>query len=570
MRYFAFACDYDGTIATAGKVPKSTIAAIGRLGASGRKAILVTGREMNDLSQTFPELGIFDRIIAENGAVLYRPESSETKLLAAEAPAGFVEALRARGVDPLFAGRSIVATHEPHDAAVLEVIREMGLDLQVIYNKGAVMILPSGVNKATGLLAALAELELSEHNAVGVGDAENDHSLLAACECGVAVANAIPVLRERADLTTEGSASEGVEELIEKLLRDDLSEVEARLARHHIPLGQTRADEEIAFKPYGENVLIAGPSASGKSTTVMAIFERLIEKRYQVCLIDPEGDYDHAGGAVALGSSTRAPESAEVFHVLDDPKSSVCVNLVGLPLAERPPFFAALLPKLQELRARTGRPHWLIIDEAHHLLPASWKPAPITIPQELTSMILTTVHAEQIAPAAAKPVDTVIAVGPSPKETFDQFQKISGCTEAPRVDFELQAGEVAAWSPKQGRAPVAVRVQPPSGEMRRHKRKYAEGKLPEELSFYFKGPHGKLNLRAQNLMMFIQLAEGVDDETWIYHLREGAYSRWMRDVIKDKDLAREVAQMEANTRLGAQETRAKIIEAISRRYTAPE
>ena len=48
----------------------------------------------------------------------------------------------------------------------------------MIFNKGAVMILPSGVNKATGLAAALEELGLSPHNVVGVGDAENDHAFL--------------------------------------------------------------------------------------------------------------------------------------------------------------------------------------------------------------------------------------------------------------------------------------------------------------------------------------------------------------------------------------------------------
>lgn len=569
MRYFALACDYDGTIATAGKVSKNTIAAIERLGESGRKAILVTGREMSDLLQVFPELKIFDRIVAENGALLYRPQTAEVKLLAAEAPAQFIEALRKKGI-PLYAGQSIVATREPHDAAALEVIRGMGLDLQLIYNKGSVMMLPSGVNKATGLMAALGELGLSAHNTVGVGDAENDHALLAACECGVAVANAIPVLRERADLTMQSSAGEGVEELIEKLLRDDLREAGPRLGRHHILLGKTRDDREFSLKPYGENVVIAGPSASGKSTAVMAILERLIEKAYQVCLVDPEGDYEDAGGTVSLGSPTRAPERSEIFHVLNDPKSSVRVNLVGLPLAERPPFFAALLPKLQELRARTGRPHWLIVDEAHHVLPASWNPAPATIPQELTGTILTTVHVDQVAPAAVKPADTIIAVGPAPRETFDQFHKIAGVAAPPRMPSETRMGEVVVWSPKEKRGPIAVRMQPPSGEMRRHKRKYAEGTLPEDLSFYFKGPQGKLNLRAQNLVTFIQLAEGVDDETWLFHLHEGAYSRWMREVIKDEDLAREASRIEGNSQLSPRESRAKIIEAISHRYTAPE
>ena len=116
----------------------------------------------------------------------------------------------------------IVATWEPHEKTVLEAIRDCGLELQVIFNKGAVMVLPAGVNKATGLRAALAELNLSPHNAVGVGDAENDHAFLNICECAVAVANALPAVKERADIVTFADHGAGVTELIDEMLADDL------------------------------------------------------------------------------------------------------------------------------------------------------------------------------------------------------------------------------------------------------------------------------------------------------------------------------------------------------------
>jgi hypothetical protein len=51
-------------------------------------------------------------------------------------------------------------------------------------------------------------------------------------------------------------------------------------------------------------------------------------------------------------------------------------------------------------------------------------------------------------------------------------------------------------------------------------------------SFYFRGPAGNLNLRAQNLVLFNQMAEGVDDETWLYHLRRGDHSRWFREASR--------------------------------------
>src|SRR5438067_512732 len=161
MRYLGLACDYDGTIAHHGKVDDATIAALERVQASGRKLLLVTGRELGDLISVFPRLELFDRVVAENGALLYRPSTKEQKVLGEPPPDSFVERLRTAGVKPLSVGRVIVATWEPHETTVLEAIRELGLELQVIFNKGAVMVLPAGVNKASGLRAALDELGLS-------------------------------------------------------------------------------------------------------------------------------------------------------------------------------------------------------------------------------------------------------------------------------------------------------------------------------------------------------------------------------------------------------------------------
>ena len=158
MRYFCLVCDYDGTIAHDGRCAPSTVEALKRVRASGRKLILATGRQLPELQDVFPEHSIFDRIIAENGAILYRPESQACKALADPPDPEFVDELRRRGVHPLSVGQCIVATWHPHESTVLEVIRDLGLELQVIFNKDAVMVLPSGVNKATGLKLALKEL----------------------------------------------------------------------------------------------------------------------------------------------------------------------------------------------------------------------------------------------------------------------------------------------------------------------------------------------------------------------------------------------------------------------------
>ena len=232
MRYLALASDYDGTIASDGRVDEPTLRALERLRASGRKLLLVTGRELDDLMRVFPHVQLFDCIVAENGALIYEPETREVQLLADPPPAEFAGELRRRGVAPLSVGRVIVATWEPNERVVLDVIHDMALELQVIFNKGAVMVLPSGVNKATGLRRALDVLESSFHNVVGVGDAENDHAFLAACECGVAVANALDSIKARVDLVTERDHGAGVAELIERMIASDLSELAPRLTRH--------------------------------------------------------------------------------------------------------------------------------------------------------------------------------------------------------------------------------------------------------------------------------------------------------------------------------------------------
>jgi HAD superfamily hydrolase (TIGR01484 family) len=227
MRYVALATDYDGTLASHGTVEPETIDALRRLAESGRKLILVTGRRIDDLIGVFPELAIFDRIVAENGPIVYRPQSHETRTLSEPPPAAFIEELRRRGVQPLTAGQVFVATEQPNEGLVHEVIAELGLDLQVILNKGSVMVLPASVDKATGLGAALEELSVSPRDVVGIGDAENDESFLATCGLGVAVANALDSLKASAGQVTRGENGAGVREVIDSLISEELRSVEA-------------------------------------------------------------------------------------------------------------------------------------------------------------------------------------------------------------------------------------------------------------------------------------------------------------------------------------------------------
>ena len=458
MHYFALACDFDQTLADMGVVAPSTLGALERLLASGRKLVLVTGRQLDDLRRIFPPISLFERVVAENGAVLFRPSTGETKLLAEPPPQVFVDALRQRGVSPFSTGSVIVDSRQPEDAKILAVIRELGLELQVIYNKGAVMVLPSGVNKGTGLLAALSEMCISHHNAVAIGDAENDHALLSACECGIAVSNAIHTLKERADVTTSASNGKGVEEIIERLLLDDLRGVRNRLVRQPILLGTAADGTKVSIDSCDASLVIAGPPSSGKSTTMIGLLERLAECDYQVCLIDPEGDYSHLEDIVTLGNSERPPNITEIFQILHNPKSSLIVNLLGLPLADRPLFFAALFPKLQELRAKMGRPHWIILDEAHHLLPRERGQAIGVIPRHLTGLVLITVHVEAVLEAALKSMTGIIAVGSSPEETIRQFSNGVGVPLPIYSRLPNRPGDVFVWLLDSPHGPLAVRA----------------------------------------------------------------------------------------------------------------
>lgn len=568
MRYQVLATDYDGTLAHHGRVDDTTIEMLKSFLATGRRLVLVTGRELPELLGIFPQIDLFEWVVAENGALLYRPSTKEETPIADPPSASFIDALRKANVAPISVGRVIVATWEPHQQTVLQTIHDQGAEMQVIFNKGAVMILPAGVNKATGLKAALKQMGLSAHNVIGVGDAENDHAFLRLCELSVAVANALPAVKETADFVTEGDHGQGVSQLIGLAIANDMKDCDEKLQRHYLALGCS-GDTEIKLPPFGRSVLICGPSASGKSTVATRIVESLVEQKYQFCLIDPEGDYEGLEGAVIFGGPQVAPSDSEILQLLQDPHSNAVVCMTGMPISDRPAFFLKLLSQLLQMRSRTGRPHWLILDEAHHLMPAEWLPPEGTLPKELNSMLLITVHPDLLSKTLLERINTVLALGADVSQTLAGFAQAAQ-QEIPSHDSQaLNAGELLMWS-RDGRGPpIKVLAHPCKMERLRHSRKYAAGVLPPERSFYFRGPGEKMNLRAQNLMLFLQLGEGVDDATWEYHLKRGDYSRWFREGIKDENLAAAAARIESLKSLSMQESRALIRGAVERDYTLP-
>ncbi len=569
MYYVALALDYDGTIATDGRVDDVTVRALQSAKDSGRKLILVTGRELPKLKSVFPELRMFDCVVAENGALLHRPETGEERLLAPALDPTFVERLKALKVEPLSIGRSIVATWQPNETIVLDVMRELGLELQITFNKGAVMVLASGVNKRSGLEAALAELKISALNVIGFGDAENDEVFLRACGQSVAVANALPAVKKNADHVTQAPRGAGVAEFIERLLASEENTLPRMAEKRRISIGKDKRGEEIALRMRDGGILIAGTSGSGKSTLATALLERIAEAGFQFCVFDPEGDYPEIEGAIMAGDPKSPPSEAQILELLARPTMNVVVNMLALPLADRPAFFASLSTRIANLRAKLGHPQWLLVDEAHHMLPKDHGALPFTLPQELPPTIFVTVHPDAVSSHALALIHTVLGVGKDAGDVISKFCLAIGEPPPGGLVREPAAGQALYWSRKDGEPPRLVTLELPRQARKRHTRKYAEGDLGEDKSFYFRGPRDALNLRAQNLSLFLQMADGVDDDTWSHHLARGDYSAWFREAIKDEGLAKEAQAVEADRSADAHKSRARMREIVEARYTAP-
>lgn len=217
MTHFTLATDFDGTIASQGTVNSSTIRALETWRARGNSLFLVTGRTMASLTATFDRIDLFDCVVAENGGVLHWPArgAQADSRLADPPSAAFVTALDEAGVVPLVRGHVLLATIDVHASTVVNLIEQHGLDLQLAFNKGALMLLPPGVTKESGLSAALEQLGLTWDHVIAVGDAENDLTMLRRAWRSVAVANALPSVRGVVDRVVPGTHGEGVAQAME-------------------------------------------------------------------------------------------------------------------------------------------------------------------------------------------------------------------------------------------------------------------------------------------------------------------------------------------------------------------
>ncbi|HEV8142601.1 MAG TPA: HAD hydrolase family protein [Methylomirabilota bacterium] len=571
MIVHVLACDYDGTIADDGRVTRETAAVLARVRESGRKLFLVTGRMLDDLKTVCPDVDkMFDLVVAENGGLLYVPERRETRRLGDAPEPALGEALQRRGV-PFDIGNSILATTAAYSEAALAAIRETGVERSLVFNKGSLMLLPGGVTKGTGLAVALDTAHLSPRNLAGIGDAENDHAFLSMCECAAAVADAVPALRERADLVTAGPGHHGAIEFIERDVLRDLVDLAPRLTRHNLKVGEDTDGAPVGVAAHGTHLLVVGPSGSGKTTLTVALVEQLVEAGRTACLIDPEGDYQSLAEVqrvlVMGGKGERVlPTAEELTQLLGRPGESLVLDLSALSRTEKVTYATKVLATANAVRSTRGMPHWTVIDEAHHIFPVDGSQAMDLLPPAPESFSLITLGVEELPRAVIERVNTIASTD------LEAFRAATEAVFGRRVHglrlpagAPLDRGEAAiAWREPE-RPAVRFRVSQRRVEHRRHIRKYTEGELPPDRSFYFRGPESALNLRAANLLRFCELAEGVDEATWAHHLRQGDYSAWIRDMIKDPELAEEIVGIERET-LTPAESRRSLLEAVRRRY----
>ncbi len=233
---------------------------------------------------------------------------------------------------------------------------------------------------------------------------------------------------------------------------------------------------------------------------------------------------------------------------------------------ERPEYFNRLIRALSELRSRTGRPHWVIVDEAHYAAPLDWKPAEQWNQAELKAVMFITAFHDRVSKVVLEGVDWIVSIADNPLEAI---HAICGIMQRPQPEIHAaEDGEehrAIAWRVVENRMQWFKRMTTEL-DAQRHRHSLFEGEMEEAHQFVFRGANNQFNLRAANLKRFIELASGLDDETWNFHLERNDYSSWIEHTIKDYDLAAEVKRIETRKGNESQSTREAVIETIKVRF----
>jgi hypothetical protein len=289
---------------------------------------------------------------------------------------------------------------------------------------------------------ALAELGLSARNVVAAGDGENDHALLEMSEYSCATANAIATLKDAADRVTQRTHGDGVLEIVESMIDSDLASLPPKKRRRALCLGHDAGGGEVILPSRRASLVIVGDP---RHTTELgsALLERLCKSGYQVCVLDTRGDYLDFRRAVVFGTLTNPPAVDEVLTALEKPDVQTVVCLAAVAQEERKGFVEKLLVPLRELRARTGRPHWILLDEAHDLLPASGE---VDSPSEgAENIIFASDDPASLSPAILAAVDGIAACGEGARALIESLAAALSWDAAPMPPRDTREGEALVW-----------------------------------------------------------------------------------------------------------------------------
>jgi hydroxymethylpyrimidine pyrophosphatase-like HAD family hydrolase len=553
VKLCVLALDYDGTVAVNDTMDPGVRAAIAEARSRGIAVVLVTGRRLADLRRVAGDLHFADAIVAENGAVLHLPGSGYVTTLAPPPSQTLLEELTRRKV-PHVAGECLVEAAAEHAQSVLDAIRARELPLAILFNRGHLMVLPQAISKATGLREILTILRLSLRSTLGIGDAENDHELLHACEVGVAVGWGSATLRAIADDVVEGNGPAALAPYLQQLVACGRLPV-IRTARRRLLLGHTDEGVPFSLAVRGRNVLVAGDARSGKSWVAGLLTEQLILHGYSVCVIDPEGDYrplQALPGVVALGGADPLPRPHDLLHALHHAESSVVIDLSHVHHAEKVHYTRAVLPALARLRRRTGLPHRIVVDEAHYFLDGA--PADQLLDLEGNGYTLATFRASHLAEAVLDASEVILVTCESDPAEVAALHGLCRSTEPIEtwraVLGGLALGEAAALpiTEEAGASLRRIHLGLRITHHVRHREKYVDVPVPETRAFVFTHRNAPNVTRAATLRDFALALDTSPADLLDGHARRGDFSRWLRDVFGDYPLALEVQALEQRCR----------------------
>jgi hydroxymethylpyrimidine pyrophosphatase-like HAD family hydrolase len=564
MKLRVFALDYDGTIDDGGRLHPDVRSAISEARLQGIMVVLATGRRVDDLRRVIGDLSVFDAVVAENGAIVHFPDNGRSIPQAQGPPGCFLRALRERGLS-VSEGMCVIEISAESAPVVLDEIRRQELPLVLLFNRQRAMVVPQGISKATGLRAALEALRVSPHNAIGVGDAENDHSLIEACEIGVAVSWGSRALQMAADELLAGSGPNAVADFIRSTLARPQLPPE-RTRRRHLQLGTDSNGMPFELAVRDRNILIVGDPRSGKSWLAGLLAEQLILLGYCVCILDPEGDYatlSRLPRVISLGGDDPPPQPRDLWRALRYPDVSIVVDLSQLGLDDKREQIAALLPVMASMRSEAGFPHRILLDEAHYFLSEPAIHSQLHL--EHGGYLLATYRMDELPADAIATSEVVLATrvtDPREVEALAVYQGNERQSLQP-VLAQLALDEaVLLPNAREARGSVQhIQLLPRLTLHVRHRRKYLDVPVLGRHAFVFTRSGISTGERAATLSEFVRLVRGGPMEVLAGHLRRGDVSRWIRDVFGDVPLAAQLAAIERSNRAG---DRGDLREAVAR------